>query len=270
MKKIFHWLKMIYVAVTFLAATLAFGAATFAWFTANEQVETSRILARTDNQNLELQISRTNFDPQANHEVQLRAPSSVLLPVSTADLTSFVYSPNTSDGVASQFAPAAETLYYHDTIYLRAAATGMPRGTKLALYLDNEIPIVEATSGELLTAARLGFRFNGGAPCILALSPVNEGAGNTSLGGADIGTGKVITLSGGTPTAVNDPAILIDDVMANTARTPIAKLELGTVYQVDIYFYLEGCDPDCTSEKVGLDAAALQVGFYGVPINEEG
>jgi hypothetical protein len=40
-------------------------------------------------------------------------------------------------------------------------------------------------------------------------------------------------------------------------------LELNQIYAVDIYFYLEGCDPDC-SDSVSLDGADLHLAFYGV------
>lgn len=264
MKRIWHWVKMIYFFLLFLSAGAAFTAATFAWFSANEKVETSRVTSRTGTAQLELQISRENFSPAANQEVPLKTPANVLMPVSTADLMSFVYCPATNDGYAQRFLPADETLYYHDTVYLRARGDGMPDGTKLALYLDDEYPIAESLSGELLTASRLGLRFDNGVFRILSLSNVNEGSGNTRLDGQPLGSGKVITLSGSSAQAADDPAIPLADVMAAGGNQPLAELELNRVYRLDIYFYLEGCDPDCTGEKVALDTAALQLAFYGV------
>ena len=40
-------------------------------------------------------------------------------------------------------------------------------------------------------------------------------------------------------------------------------MELGKIYTVDVYFYLEGCDPDC-SDSVSFDQSELYLGFYGV------
>ena len=272
MKRIFQWLKIAYFALLFMAATLAFTAATYAWFTANRQVETSRITAETGKKDLELQISRTNFTPADNQQVELKQPGNVLIPVSTADLSSFVYNPITEDEIAQRFLPAEETLYYHDVIYLRAKGTEIPADTMLELYLDNKISITENISGQLLTAARLGLRLTddtgNSSVCILSLSRENEGTGNTRLDGVDIAPGNVITLVDGTPKAVPDSAIFIEDVMADSARRPIATLALNRVYKLDIYFYLEGCDPDCTEDKVGLDRAALQLGFYGKPVRK--
>lgn len=264
MKKLGHWLKMIYFAVLFLCAGAAFSAATFAWFTANEKVETGRVTSRTGSAQLELQISRTNFNPAASREITLKPPENPLTPVSTADLTSFVFCPATTEGYAQRFFPADESLYYHDTIYLRARGDGLPEGTKLALYLDDEYSTVQALSGELLTAARLGLRLDNGVFRILSLSTVDEGIGNTRLGGQVLEKGKVVTLSAGSPRAAADPAIPLADALITGGSRPLAELELNRVYRMDIYFYLEGCDPDCTGEKVALDTAALQVAFYGV------
>ena len=50
---------------------------------------------------------------------------------------------------------------------------------------------------------------------------------------------------------------------------PLLQMELNRVYKLDIYFYLEGCDPDCSS-SVELDEADLYLAFYGVLDREEG
>ncbi len=252
---------------------LALTSASYAWFTANREVGTDRVAARTGSSSLELQISRTggaNFSPQAGNEVPLKNQTSSLMPVSTADLKTFVYNPMTVDGYAGDFLPTQdESLYYHDTIYLRALGAGMPAGTKMALYLDNtDAPVVETKEGELLTAARLGLTFNGAAPVIIALSDENVGTGNTRLDGAVVPNGMVLSYSGGSVKAVRDPAISLTQAQiasgSAAGKKPIATLELNRIYTVDVYFYLEGCDPDCRSEKVGMDQAALKLAFYGL------
>lgn len=268
MKKIWQWLKMVYFAALFLAAGAAFAAATFAWFTANQEVETSRITARTGQGQLTLYIGRTE-DTLGTQPVALAPCDQELMPVSTADLQEFVYNPMTNDGIADQFLPAQDTLYYHDTIYLKAVSTGNPAGARLAVYLDADSTITDLLQGQLLTAARLGLRFSDGTFRILALSAENQGSGNTGIGGTLLEAGKVVTLTDGVATARDDPAIALEEVLSTRMATPLARLTPDTAYRVDIYFYLEGCDPDCVSEKVGLDRAALELGFYGVPIWED-
>ena len=44
----------------------------------------------------------------------------------------------------------------------------------------------------------------------------------------------------------------------------ITELNLNETYTVDVYFYLEGCDPDCLSDKVALTKATLNLAFYGL------
>ena len=153
------------IGVVAVLTLLTLTDATYAWFSSNREVETSRVTARTGSDKLELQISSLGgdaFRPMQdasgeNNEVTLRAQENPLLPVSTADLAGFVYAPCTVDGRAENFLPATdETRYYHETIYLRAVGTGMPEGTRIALYLDNPgEPLVQDTDGTLLTAARL-------------------------------------------------------------------------------------------------------------------
>lgn len=263
------WALSAAVVITALVLT----SATFAWFTANRKVGTDLVTTRAGTNTLSLQISRLGgdrFQPEPTFRVTLKALANPLMPVSTANLASFVYNPITVDDMAETFLPTQdESFYYHDTIYLRATGDGLPEDTKVDLYLDNTgTPIVESLNGELLTATRLGLTFNGAAPVIFALSNVNEGNGNTRLGGTDIGTGKVLSYEGGAVTAVNDPALSLTDAQVTTAGLPgaraLARLELNKVYTVDIYFYLEGCDPDCTNDKVSLDTAALNLGFYAL------
>ena len=45
---------------------------------------------------------------------------------------------------------------------------------------------------------------------------------------------------------------------------PIVDLTINEIYTLDIYFYLEGCDPDCLSDRVGMKDASLNLAFFGV------
>ncbi len=47
-----------------------------------------------------------------------------------------------------------------------------------------------------------------------------------------------------------------------SAVEPIAYLEFGEVYKLDIYFYIEGTDPDC-SDSIQKNGAELWLDFYG-------
>ena len=103
------WGLWIAVALTALALT----SATFAWFTANREVETEKVTARTGSTNLELQISRKPGDQFSTKSetdeagntytvAELKERDHVLMPVSTEDLKTFIYSPITDEGQATE------------------------------------------------------------------------------------------------------------------------------------------------------------------------
>ena len=180
MKKTRKYLTLwaIGAAAVLTAATLT--AATYAWFTSNRKVETEKVTSRTGTNNVELQISRTGgaaFSPQKDGDGVYYAPLKgseelpfaqelVLMPVSTADLRTFVCNTMTNNGYAEVFSKTTdESLYYHDTVYLRATGDDtLPEGAKMALYLDNieGAPIVGPEGGAVLAAARRGLRVIGG------------------------------------------------------------------------------------------------------------
>ena len=47
-------------------------------------------------------------------------------------------------------------------------------------------------------------------------------------------------------------------------------LELNKIYSVEVFFYLEGCDPDCLSQRVAMDEAALNLAFFGLLVEAGG
>lgn len=280
------WTMLWFSAVMALLLAVTLITATYAWFTVNREVETDRITSHTATDTLELQISRTGgsaFTPgkgvdalgEPCGEVPLNplGDGKVLMPVSTADLKTFVYNPYTEQGYAEVFYPTEdESMYYHDTVYLRAVGNGQPEGTLVSLYLDST-PIVSATEGELLTASRLGLTFNGADPVIFLLSEgTNQTPGNTILDGTQLAGNMVLTydLENHKPIEKADPAIpLSQRQITDIPGEPLIDLVINQIYTVDIYFYLEGCDPDCLSERVEKDEAFLQLAFFGM-LKQEG
>lgn len=285
MKKTFRtW----FWAVTTLFAVLAFTFATLAWFTANRAVQTNTATARTGDETLELQISSSGGSSFKSVEtVQItqinQTNSEILLPVSTADLNSFVYAPFTKDGKASAFKKVDdEANYYHGRVYLRAEGEGWPEGSRMNLYLDQSDGLLgKAADGYLLNASRLGLIFNGDTsnPIILRLSesenPENAQIYNTEVNGKILGKNQVLGYNDSGVFAIEDPSVSISeytiDFSENQMKLPsrdLMSMELGKIYPVDIYFYLEGCDPDC-SESIQLNEAELHLAFYGV-LDQEG
>ena len=135
-------LKMWFQILTTVAALATLTSATYAWFTTNRQVSTSTASARTGTESLTLEISSSGgsrFQNMTNAPItQVNgSDASKLLPVSTADLVNFVYTPSTIENQAVHFEKVEnEAYYYHGRVYLRAAGEGFSSGSTLNLYLD--------------------------------------------------------------------------------------------------------------------------------------
>ena len=274
-----RWLMWIMV----LAAVPALGAAAYAWFTSNRAVSTDTVTGRTGTENLKLQVSSSpgsGFRDQ--EEAAIRQVNQTdfeqLMPVSTSDLTNFVYSPVTMNGMASVFEPVEnEQYYYHGRIYLRAVGDALENGSRMNLYLDqSDGALAGNLDGRLLNAARLGLMFDGDASSavIFRLSEESNPGSirnqNTVVNGRQLGDGQVLSYRNGTVTAVTDPSVTADEYTISLAadqpglpQRPLLVMEANRIYTLDIYFYLEGCDPDCT-DGISGDAAQLHLAFYGV------
>ena len=277
-----HAFRTWFLSITTIAALLSFTAATYAWFTSNQAVSTTRAAARTGEESLELQISSdgstfSNVSSVAIAQVNQTSLTN-LLPVSTADLTNFVYAPSTISNMAVTFEPVTdEAYYYHGRIYLRALAQGLSDDTKLSLYLDQTDGLLgKDVSGTLLNAARLGLVFNGDASSavILRLTESQNASGqqvfNTVVNGVTLGAGQVLSWNGSGVQAVADPSVPVTDYTVSFGASdmsvpskPLCVMNLNQIYTVDVYFYLEGCDPDC-SEAITHNEADLYLAFYGI------
>lgn len=284
MKKLRQRIRIWSVLVTMLLLLVSLTAATYAWFSSNRVVNTDKVRTRSSSEKLELQVSRAGGSSfQGAEEAPItqvnRTELTRLMPVSTADLQTFVYNQNTTDGDASGFQTVQdESYYYHGRVYLRALGEGQPEGSRMALYLDQGQEsggaLASADSGLLLNAARLGLVPEDGTPVIFYLSDrQNSGSdrvSNTVLNGHRLAEGKVLNGTGGTIREANDPAVPLSGYTIEKngqnitlPKQPLAYLEWNRIYSMDIYFYLEGCDPDC-SDAVSFDGADIHLAFYGV------
>ena len=283
-----HRFKIWFQIVTMIFAVLSLAFATYAWFTTNREVSTSTATARTGEETLELQLSTSgggSFRDADSVSIQQvnQTSAEYLLPVSTSNLVNFVYSPNTEAGIAKAFQPVEnESYYYHVRVYIRATGTGWPDGTTMKLYLDQSDNILgQQVSGELLNAARLGLVFDGdySSAVILKLSDSSNSSDqqvyNTEVNGQRLGDNQVLSYVNQSVQAVTDPSVAAgqytvtfdNDSMQAPERT-LLTMNLNQIYSVDIYFYIEGCDPDCSS-YIQYSIADLQIGFYGIPDQRE-
>lgn len=282
-KSIGSALKTAYTMLTCVAILVCLSSATYAWFSTNSVVKTDRVQGRSGTDRVTLQVSQTGGDGFVGLSetgiVQVNdSNAQLLLPVSTADLRHFVYNASTVGDEAMSFEKVEnERFYYHGRVYVRATAEGHSEESTLALYLDGANEggqVVRNKKGYLANAARLGLMFDGGNAKILRVSeesnPTNDQTMNTVLNGEKLTVGQVIDSAGETLKAVGDPSEALskytsaaDGTVTGNGVTPLYIMKLNEIYAVDIYFYLEGCDPDC-SDVTRMDELDLQLAFYGV------
>jgi hypothetical protein len=284
MKKVGRVLKIMFWFVTAFALLLSGTAATYAWFSSNRVVRSEGVSGRSGSDSVTLQISSyggDSFSPQDEADiVQVNSTEITrLLPVSTSDLQTFLYNGSTVDDVASSFTVVEdERYYYHGRVYLRAVAEGDVSASRMALYLDEGSEtgdaIIRSASQELLNASRLGLTFDGGDGVIFRLSDESNSSENqihnTYVNGTLLGDHQVLGYDGGNVLAVTDPGVLLstytitmEEQRIVLPEEPLFYMEMNRIYAVDIYFYLEGCDPDC-SDSVSFNEADLRLAFYGV------
>ena len=278
-----HSFRTWFLGVTTIFAMLSLAFATYAWFTSNRAVSTSTATARTGDETLELQLSSyggssfQNADAASIRQVN-KTDAQYLMPVSTADLQNFVYSPVTESGMAKVFQPVEnESYYYHGRVYIRAVGSGWSDGSTMKLYLDQSDNILgQKVSGNILNAARLGLVFDGdySSAVILKLSDSenarSQQAYNTVINGQTLRDNQVLSYRNKNIRAVTDPSVPSDQYTVsfdnNSMQIPqnaLLDMQFNKIYTVDIYFYLEGCDPDCSSQ-IQFSTSDLQIGFYGV------
>ena len=279
-----HAFRTWFLSVTMLAAVLSLAAATYAWFTSNRAVGTSTATARTGEETLTLQLSSSGGsafrDMQTASITQVnRTSAAKLLPVSTSDLVNFVCAPSTVADQAVHFEKVEnEAYYYHGRIYLRAFGEGFSGSQVMNLYLDqSERLLGKNVDGRLLNAARLGLVFDGDTakPIILRLSessnPSDMRSNNTVVNGTKLNGSQVLRYRNGSVSAVRDPSVPVADYAIDASlglpSHTLLSMQIGKIYSLDIYFYLEGCDPDCT-DSVSFHTADLQLSFYGVLAGE--
>ena len=95
------------------------------------------------------------------------------------------------------------------------------------------------------------------------------------IDGRTLGKDQVLSWNGTGVSPTADPSVPVTDYTAaftsdglDLPEQPLFTMELGVIYPLDVYFYLEGCDPDC-SDSVSYDGADIHLAFYGVLSEED-
>ncbi len=272
-------LKRSIVASVFTIAVVALvlTSATYAWFTSNGEVYTSRVEAKTNDTDARLYISPTggaDFRKTSEGEITQINSADVesLQPVSTDDLDNFVYNLPPQNGRNDRFLLDKEAKrYYHGHVYIEAEVTGSVNYRAMTLFLDDVEALVSSGEGSLFAnAGRIGLRLEGGTPMILRMSE-NENAAadrewNTYVNDVLLEDGKVLHYNASTEAveAADDPSVAPETVSVSSSD-PVAlgTIELNRIYELEIFFWLEGTDPDCTN-AIQKDEAEAMISLFGV------
>jgi hypothetical protein len=264
-----------------LVAFVAAFSATFAWYIYNTSAHTTSVrMAAGASASLEIS---GEADGTYGSAAVLDSFAGTLTPVSTDSILGGfqkVYGfSNGGEGqaslVASLFGAVSESDYYCTTLYLRTA------GSALDVYLA-EIGYEDSDAdAPISTAIRVGF-VAGDAEAIFAINGAeNPGAEyNTATGEA----GYVLSASAGDGSTVafepytsenfclydsaTGAATLLDGSVALCTVEGDGSGGYGTPTQVDIYIWLEGCDPDCTNTLAATTLQNLALSFVGVAASE--
>lgn len=260
-----------YIALVMVALAATLGAATYAWFTSNMKVNTNSVSVHSDTSKLVLELGNAdtgNWSQQGDASLSSNASDSVTLyPVSTFDLNGFAAcAQNNAAGDATVFEQAKDdgSSYYHGWIDLRPSISGTGASKvkgKVNLYLAESL-VPQGADAELLRAARVGIKISSGGQVLATdiFELDNSDSGHRAehpttapAGLAGYTDGMLLGWQNGQlacgADVKQDPAAFTLDT-SETATRPqnaLATLTLGQTYRLDIYYYIEGTDPDSAS-----------------------
>ena len=274
-----------YIALVMVALAATLGVATYAWFTNNMKVNTNSVSVHSDTSKLALELGdadRGSWSQQGDASLTSTASGAVTLyPVSTFDLNGFAAcAQNNSVGDATVFEQAKDngSAFYHGWIDLRPtiAGTGASKVKgKVSLYLAESL-VPQGADSELLRAARVGIKVSSGsqvlATNIFELDSSDSGhrgehPTTAPAGLAGYADGMLLGWQNGQlacgANVTRDPAAFTLDA-GETAERPhnsLATLALGQTYRLDIYYYIEGTDPD-SADYLYQDPGTLHLALF--------
>lgn len=274
-----------YIALVMVALAATLGAATYAWFTSNMKVNTNSVSVHSDTSKLVLELGDAdtgNWSQQGDASLASTASgAATLYPVSTFDLNGFAAcTQNNSSGDATVFEQAKDngSAYYHGWIDLRPTITGTGASKvkgKVSLYLAESL-IPQGADAELLRAARVGIKISSGgqvlATNIFELDSSDSGhrgehPTTAPAGLAGYTDGMLLGWQNGQlacgADVKQDPAAFTLDTgeTATRPQSSLATLALGQTYRLDIYYYIEGTDPD-SADYLHQDPGTLHLALF--------
>lgn len=282
-KPVSRWGR-IYAALVALAIAAVLGVATYAWFTSNMKVDTNSVTVRSDTSELVLQMGDADtgaWSTSGDVALATNAPEDLTLsPVSTFDLDGFAEClQNNADGEAAYFEQATDGQhFFHGWVDLRPQVVGDGSSKvngNVNLYLDGSL-IPQGADATLLRAARVGIKISSGgqvlARDIFELDGSDGGHRaehpvTVPTGLAGYADGMLLGWRDGRLACSDDVKqdftsyVMGTDENAGRPSQTLATLALGQTYRLDVYFYIEGTDPD-SADYLYESAGTLHVGLF--------
>ena len=274
-----------YIALVMVALAATLGAATYAWFTSNMKVNTNSVSVHSDTSKLVLELGDAdagNWSQAGDASLSSTANgSAALYPVSTFDLNGFAAcAQNNADGDATVFEQAKDngSAYYHGWIDVRPTITGTGASKvkgRVSLYLAESL-VPQGADAALLRAARVGIKISSGgqvlATNIFELDSSDSGhrgehPTTAPAGLAGYTDGMLLGWQNGQlacgADVKQDPAAFTLDASETAVRpqNALATLALGQAYRLDIYYYIEGTDPD-SADYLHQDSGTLHLALF--------
>ena len=274
-----------YIALVMLALAATLGAATYAWFTSNMKVNTNSVSVHSDTSKLVLELGDADAGSWSQAgDASLSSTANgaaTLYPVSTFDLNGFAAcAQNNADGDATVFEQAKDngSAYYHGWIDVRPTITGTGASKvkgKVSLYLAESL-VPQGADAQLLRAARVGIKVSSGsqvlASNIFELDSSDSGhrgehPTTAPAGLAGYTDGMLLGWQNGQlacgANVTQDPAAFTLGTSETAARpqNALATLAPGQTYRLDIYYYIEGTDPD-SADYLHHDPGTLHLALF--------
>lgn len=260
-------------------------AATFAWFTSNSAVNTNSVSVRSDESQLVVELgnaSNNSWSQQGDVAFATNSPSNLTLyPVSTFDLNGFAECTRTNDaGEAVHFVQAEDgQRFYHGWVDVRARVTGSGASKAAGavnLYLGDTLAPVGADA-ELLKATRVGVKLSQNGTVLQSRIFELDGSAGTHRSEhpatrpqlADYSDGMLLGWQNGALACANDVKQDFSGYMmqggdnATRPQNTLLTMKLNTTYRLDVYYYIEGTDPD-SADYLYNDAGILHMSLFAV------
>ena len=282
--KKFHLVRL-WVLVLLIVVAAALGVATYAWFTNNMAVNTNSASVHSDDSQLVVELGDAasgSWSSSGDVALSTNSPDNLTLyPVSTFDLSGFAEcTHNDANGNAAHFEEAADGQhFYHGWVDVRASVTGSGASKatgQVNLYLADSLIPADA-SPELLRAARVGLKFSRGGQVVKTCYFVLDGSdgGHRSEHPATVpnlagySEGMLLGWQNGVLACANDGAedfsayVMGASESATRPQSALLSMDQGAEYRMDVYYYIEGTDPDSADYLYG-DVGVLHVNLFAV------